>query len=38
VLRTIGHQLNTQVYHMVMYQSFNDKLRIVYKAVIEQLR
>ena len=29
-LRTVGEQLNQTIYHMVMYQAFNEDLRVVY--------
>ena len=29
-LRTIGEQINSFIYHMVMYQAFDEHLRVIY--------
>ena len=37
-LRNVGEDINTKVYHIVMYQAFDDNLRIVYQKILRQLR
>ena len=29
-LRTVGEQINAQIYHIVMYQAFEEELRVIY--------
>ena len=36
--RTIGETINTKIYHIVMYQAFDDKLRVVYSKIISKLK
>jgi len=38
VLRTVGEQINTHVYHMVFYQAVDDDLRVVYAQIMRQLK
>lgn len=33
-IRIVGEQVNTHVYHMVLYQAFDDNLRIVYYSIL----
>ena len=37
-IRTVGEQINTIVYHFILYQAFTDNLRVVYASIIKQLR
>ena len=37
-LREIGESINNIVYHMVLYQAIDDKLRVVYYSVLKQVR
>ena len=33
-LRTVGESINRQLYHIVMYEAFNEGLRVVYSQII----
>lgn len=37
-LRTVGEQVNTLLYHMVLYQAVDDDLRVVYSQIIRRLK
>ena len=37
-IRTIGELINNIVYHMVLYQAFDEKLKIVYSMLFKQMR
>mmetsp|Transcript_12393 Transcript_12393/g.19339 ORF Transcript_12393/g.19339 Transcript_12393/m.19339 type:complete len:148 (+) Transcript_12393:2321-2764(+) len=37
-LRGVGSQINSLVYHMVLYQAVDDNLRIVYGQIFNKLR
>lgn len=37
-LRTIGEQVNTQLYHLVFYQAVDDDLRVVYAQLLRRLK
>lgn len=37
-LRTVGEQINAQVYHLVLYEAYNNRLRIIYTQITRQLK
>mmetsp|Transcript_41399 Transcript_41399/g.63111 ORF Transcript_41399/g.63111 Transcript_41399/m.63111 type:complete len:329 (+) Transcript_41399:1432-2418(+) len=37
-LRTIGESINTKLYHVVLYQAFDDKLKVIYSKIIRVLK
>jgi len=37
-IRKVGEKVNEEIYHLVMFQAFDDRLSIVYSQVIQTLK